>query len=200
MTVGKQITGNAGVYFITFTCYKWLHLLEKVKGYDLIYSQFDYLKKQGHYITGYVIMPNHVHVLTAFREIENSINTVIGNIKRFAAYEIVKRLKALKATELLATLAAGVNSSDRKRGKLHEVFEPSFDCKECYSFEFINQKLNYMHNNPCSGNWNLAKSPVDYQHSSAKYYITGEQGIYHVTNFMELEDIDLTTRGGLFDR
>ena len=34
--------------------------------------------------------------------------------------------------------------------------------------------------------------PDEYEHSSAKYYFTGEQGIYPVTNFMELRDIDLT--------
>jgi len=32
----------------------------------------------------------------------------------------------------------------------------------------------------------------DDKHSSAKLYATGEQGIYPVTNFMELHDIDLT--------
>ena len=31
-----------------------------------------------------------------------------------------------------------------------------------------------------------------YIHSSAKFYITGEQGIYPVMSFMELRDIDLT--------
>jgi hypothetical protein len=42
---------------------------------------------------------------------------------------------------------------------LHEVFEASFDIKECDSFEFIKQKLNYMHFNPCAGKWNLADMP-----------------------------------------
>jgi hypothetical protein len=32
----------------------------------------------------------------------------------------------------------------------------------------------------------------DYLHSSAKYYGTGEQGIFFVTNYMQLENIDLT--------
>jgi REP element-mobilizing transposase RayT len=195
MTVRKLITQKLGVYFITFTCYNWLHLYQKVNGYDLVYEQFDYLKKQGHYILGYVIMPNHVHSLIAFREIDNSINAVIGNTKRFLAYAIIKRLELLKADDLLTLLANAVNSTDKKRGKLHKVFEPSFDCKECFSQGFLLQKLNYMHNNPCNGNWNLAKSPVEYPHSSAKYYITGEQGIYNVTNFMEMQDIDLTGSG-----
>ena len=57
---------------------------------------------------------------------------------------------------------------------------------------FIDQKLEYMHKNPCSGKWNLALSPVAYVHSSAQYYTEGVNGIYTVTNFKELEDINFT--------
>jgi len=34
--------------------------------------------------------------------------------------------------------------------------------------------------------------PEPYLHSSAKFYLTGEQGIYPVIKFMEFRDIDLT--------
>jgi len=50
---------------------------------------------------------------------------------------------------------------------------------------------NYIHFNPCKGN-KLVDLPEQYEHSSAKYYIEGVQGIYPVTSFMELRDIDLT--------
>jgi hypothetical protein len=46
-------------------------------------------------------------------------------------------------------------------------------------------------NNPCRGEWNLAKNPEGYMHSSAKYYATGEQGIYEVMSYALLADIDL---------
>ncbi len=69
------------------------------------------------------------------------------------------------------------------------VWDLSFDWKECRGEEFSNQKLNYMHNNPSIGKWNLCDSPVDYTHSSAKYYITGEQGMYPVTNIAEMQDV-----------
>lgn len=62
--------------------------------------------------------------------------------------------------------------------------------------EFIIQKLDYFHNNPCKGKWNLCNSPFEYVHSSAKYYLTGEQGIYPVTGYGELLDIDLTNEQG----
>ncbi len=91
------------------------------------------------------------------------------------------------------TLSDAVSDSDRKRGKLHQLFEPSFDAKECRTRKFIEQKLSYMHNNPCTGVWNLSTSPVDYLHSSGIFYQTVKQGVYEVSSYKDLEDIDLTS-------
>ncbi|MEO5594477.1 MAG: hypothetical protein ABIR15_13745 [Chitinophagaceae bacterium] len=192
MPVKRAIPNSAGIYFITFTCYKWISLIDITNSYDLIYKWFDYLKQQDHFIIGYQIMPNHIHAIIAFRYTNKNINKIIGDGKRFIGYEIIKRLKQTGNIDLLLQLEQGVNKSDKKRGKLHEVWEDSFDWKECWSRDMILQKLNYMHANPCKGKWNLVESPVDYIHSSAKFYITGEQGIYPITNYMALDDIDLT--------
>ena len=199
-----------GIYFITFTCYEWMPLIELADAYDAVYHQFDILKLEGHYVLGFVIMPNHVHALLGMRDKGKSINKRIGTLKRFLAYDLVQRLQESEKTDVLEELSRGVPATDRNRGKLHQVFEPSFDCKECFSEEMIIQKLEYMparpvscgqslwrrhaggHENPCKGIWQLAESPVDYKHSSALFYITGEQGLYAVTHYMEMEDIDLT--------
>jgi hypothetical protein len=55
----------------------------------------------------------------------------------------------------------------------------------------IEQKLSYMHSNPCKGKCSLAQNPTAYLHSSAKYYLTGEKGFYDVINYKKIEDIDL---------
>src|SRR6201989_2923370 len=102
------------------------------------------------FINGYVIMPNHVHVLISFKETEQSINVVIGNGKRFMAYEIINRLKNNKELDLLKVLSNDVEAERKANNKLHEVWQLSFDWKECNSDRFINQKLDYMHDNPCS--------------------------------------------------
>ena len=138
------------IYFVTFTCYKWLSLIQETNTYDGVYKWFDSLYSHNIYVTGYVIMPNHVHALLYFPEMPKSLNTVIGNAKRFLAYEIVKRLEELKANSLLDTLHAGVKKRERKKGQIHKVFEDSFDAKECHSTKFILQKLEYMHHNPVS--------------------------------------------------
>jgi REP element-mobilizing transposase RayT len=193
MAVRKAIPEKEGLYFITITCARWYKLFEIADGYSVVYGWFDHLKSQGHHICGYVIMPNHLHALIGFRRKSQFINAIVGNGKRFMAYELVEKLKEKKADDLLALLESYVNDTERSRGKRHEVFEPSFDWKECYSKAFIDQKLNYIHENPCRGVWNLVSSPQDYVHSSARFYILGTQGVYPVRNYNELQDVDLTS-------
>ncbi len=81
----------------------------------VIRAGFDYLKTNGHHITGYVILPNHLHVLIGFKALTQSINTVVSNGKRFIAYEIVKRLDEQNNSAILKNLNDVVTDSDRKR-------------------------------------------------------------------------------------
>ncbi len=192
MPVRKSIHEKDGVFFITITCARWIRLYEMVNGYDIVYHWFDHLKSRGHYIMGYVIMPNHLHVLIGFKNTGKSINSIIGNGKRFMAYELVKRLIAQGNNEVLDELGSLVNQTDRLRGKIHEVFEPSFDWKECYDHRFTEQKLNYMHDNPCQGHWQLVEDRSKYIHSSASFYENNVGGIYPVTSYSEMDDVDLS--------
>jgi REP element-mobilizing transposase RayT len=180
MAVRNPIEQGEGLYFITFTCCQWLALFEVTNGYDTVYKWFDYLKSKNHYVKGYVIMPNHLHVLIEFSSSQKSINTIVSNGKRFMAYELVKRLQEGRKNEILKKLEDAVISSDKDRGKKHQVFERSFDCKPITTQHFFIEKLNYIHNNPCSGVWKLVENPVDYKHSSAKQYIDGEEGEYSI--------------------
>jgi hypothetical protein len=76
----------------------------------------------------------------------------------------------------LNTLKNAVRPTDRKRGKKHEVWKDTFDVKECRTEKFILQKLNYIHNNLCTGKWKLTDSSIHYPHSSASFYISGKTG------------------------
>ena len=186
MPVRKAIPYNQGLFFITFTCYKWLPLLELTNSYDLVYSWFDYLQKQNHSIAGYVIMPNHIHAMIDFSVTEKKINTIIGDGKRFMAYDIIKRLQNAGSIGLLTMLEKGVTIKCKNKGKIHDVWEESFDWKICETALFAYQKLIYMHNNPCTGKWNLAEDITKYEHSSARFYISGKHAAYQVTDVEEI--------------
>ena len=66
MAVKTPVDYAEGIYFITFTCQDWLSLLENNKQLRYSLQMVDNLKAKGHYIKGYVIMPNHLHALVDF--------------------------------------------------------------------------------------------------------------------------------------
>ena len=67
-------------------------------------------------------------------------------------HEIVDNLESIGKIDLLKLMSDAVTTFDKGRNKKHEVFEPSFDCKEILTEKFLIQKLNYMHKNPVSAN------------------------------------------------
>ena len=185
MSVHHPHIKEDGLYFITFTCFKWLPLIELSNGYSAVYNFFKVFNQKGHTVCGYVIMPNHVHLLLYYAGGMQSINTIIGNGKRFMAYEIVKRLIDEGREDVLQQLQQGVQDKDRQRGKLNEVWIDSFDVKQCRTEKFILQKLVYLHENPVRGKWKLAASSLDYIHSSAPFYFNGTQQLFDVKDYRE---------------
>ena len=150
---------------------EWISLFEMVNGYDMVYKWFDVLKNKYHAeVVAYVIMPNHLDVILHFHEAHFNLNTIIANGKRFIAYEIINRLEQSGNTSLLLRLEKLVTERERRKGQLHKVFKDSFDGKAIITYAFLLQKINYIHNNPVSGKWMLAKDFVEYEHSSASFY------------------------------
>ncbi len=166
---------KSSIYFITFTCYRWLSLIQMTNAYDEVYKFFGILNTSGHQVLGYVIMPNHVHLLFYFQNNGQSLNTVLGNGKRFIGYEIIARLKQQKADAVLAQLQEGVSNVKKVRAHLHQLWQGTFEVKECRTDPFVLQKLNYMHANPCRGKWKLCSVPYEYEHGSAAYYELGKK-------------------------
>ena len=167
-----QVTDHT--WFITFTCFNWIPLFDIVQSYDLIYNWLRLINDRYSIKTlAYVIMPNHVHLLLEFCDENVKLNSVIGNGKRFLAYEIIQRLTSSNNQQLLNTLANACSEREIAKGQKHKVFEPSFDAKPVYSKDFLYQKLDYIHHNPVTGKWNLCNEFTDYLHSSASFYELG---------------------------
>ena len=184
MSVRTLQRTDGATFHCTFTCWNWLPLIERTNAYDHIYRWMHIAQAKGARIFGFVIMPNHVHLLIHTPE-GLSINALLANAKRFLAYEIRSRLIDLEAHGLLEALKAAVRPSDAARGQQHRVFMPSSDIRECYDEAMIQQKLDYIHANPVKGKWMLAENYLDYPHSSAGFYERGGAsnapvGNYHI--------------------
>jgi len=115
-------------------------------------------------------MPNHLHAIIHFHNEHFNLNTIIANGKRFLAYEMITRLEDSGNSVLLSHLENLVTVREKQKGQLHKVFKDSFDAKPTITQKFLLQKINYIHNNPVSRKWMLAKDFVEYVHSSASFY------------------------------
>ncbi|MFN3940286.1 MAG: transposase [Chitinophagales bacterium] len=181
-----------GIFFITITCYNWLNLFEIANAYQCVFNLFDALRKDGNKIVAFVIMPNHLHTLIYFTNTQKSVNQYVGTGKRFMAYTIVKLHTEQQNTQILSKLKSGVNVTKKSINKKHQVFEPSFDCKKCFSNPFTLQKLNYIHTNSIRGKWMLVERPCDYKYSSALQYETGKISSYPITLLSEINAFDFS--------
>jgi len=187
MAIKLKHSDTFSTYFVTFTFTEWLPLFEITNSYDLVYDWFKVLKeKQEADIIAYVIMPNHLHAIIHFNSVPFDLNTIISNGKRFMAYEIINRLEAAGNKNLLDTLQQQLTEREKRKGQLHKVFKDSFDAKAIITQAFLLQKINYIHNNPVSGKWMLAKDFVEYEHSSASFY-----EIQKVKHFIPKHYLDL---------
>ena len=71
-------------------------------------------------------MPGHLHGIIAFRNRGKSLNSIIGNGKRFLAYDLVAALKQKQETTILNQL----NESVRLIMKTHSrKYESRIICK-----------------------------------------------------------------------
>lgn len=174
------------MYFCTFTCYEWIHLFELTNSYDIVYNWFNLLKQEKLEVLGYVIMPNHVHCILYFPEAGFSLSKILSNGKRFMAYEIINRLENANDNHTLQNLQDALTERERSKKQLHKVFTASFDAKAIFSEKFLIQKLNYIHMNPVSGKWTLAKDFVSYEHSSASFYEEGVARHFKPRHFSDL--------------
>ena len=131
-------------------------------------------------------MPNHFHVLLFLSHTGTSLNTLVGTVKRFMAYDIVGRLKKQGKENLLTELRSGVQWKELLKGKIHQVFRLSFDARQCHDEKMIEQKLDYIHHNPVKGKWNLVYDFTAYEHSSAGFYELGKPGNFEVLHYKDL--------------
>lgn len=189
MSTRKLREKDGAVYFATFTCHQWVPLFHELNAYDVVYDWMRIAYEKDYRFLGYAIMPDHAHFVIRVPE-GGTINTMLGNGKRFMAYELIQRLTTAGRQDILSRLQEGLRPSDIARGQKHRVFAPSTDLVELFSGTMIEQKLKYIHANAVSKKWRLAEDAVEYPHSSFAFYVRGENRMAPLTPYQEFGFLD----------
>ena len=161
----KKLFIDERCFFVTTTCLHWYSLIEESDSYELITSNLSfYCKKYFAEILGYVIMPNHIHFIIYFTK-SNYLSDYMRDFKKFTSVKIRQALE----NKNLNIQRLRLNEKDR----VFQVWKDKFDDVYINSRDLLETKLEYIHNNPLNGKWNLANTPEDYKHSSACFYYHG---------------------------
>jgi len=157
---------NYHVEFLTATILRWQHLLSDSACKQIIVDSLSWLQKEERCkVYGFVIMPNHIHLLWWINN-KHARREVQGALLSYTGHQFKDHLLNVNKTKLNDYF---VGDADRT----FNFWERDSRVKECWSEPFLAQKLNYIHHNPCQPHWNLATLPEGYRWSSAAFYLTG---------------------------
>ncbi|HKH97957.1 MAG TPA: transposase [Candidatus Sulfotelmatobacter sp.] len=155
--------GKGDLHFITFSCYRRLPLLTTVRARDIFVQELARVRTETAFrLFGYVVMPEHVHLLMS----EPKVGTPSAAVQ--------------KLKQRVSRKIRGRESRERSRRQLEDNGEPfrSFWQARFYDFSVYSkgkkkEKLNYMHANPVIRG--LVEHPRDWPWSSWSFYFGGAQ-------------------------
>jgi putative transposase len=163
--------------FFTATILEWKYLLKEDAYKDIIINSLLFLKKEGSVVIyGFVIMPNHIHLIWQIQD--GFKQSMIQNrFLKFTAQQMKFRLIDTNDPRLSRFM---VNAKDRQ----YQFWERNALSIDLWTPGVFEQKLDYIHNNPLQDKWQLALYPEDYKYSSAKFYASGIDDFGLLTHHM----------------
>ncbi|HEV2730721.1 MAG TPA: transposase [Terriglobales bacterium] len=153
-------------HFITTSCYQRLPLLGRPRTRDLFLRVLEQVRRRYHFaVVGYVVMPEHVHLLLS-EPVRGNPSRVMQAIKQGFARRLLGRLRKAQHRQQLALWSGPV-----ERGR---IWQPRFYDFVVYSEKKRVEKLRYMHQNPVKRG--LVLAPEQWAWSSYRHYAYGEAG------------------------
>jgi putative transposase len=153
-------------HFITTSCYQRLPLLGSAKNRDLFAKVLEQVRRRyGFAVVGYVIMPEHVHLLLTEAKRGNP-SVVMQAIKQGFARRLLARLRRAGSSQ-----QPPFWTEPTERGR---IWQPRFYDFVVFSEKKRVEKLRYMHRNPVKRG--LVVSPEQWRWSSYRHYAYDEVG------------------------
>ncbi|MGV3642559.1 MAG: transposase [Adhaeribacter sp.] len=157
---------------------EWKHLLKPDKYKEVVLGSLKFMvEKKRVKVYGFVIMPNHIHLLWKMEE-PHLREEVQRDFLRYTAQQIKFDLLQ-RHPAVLEKFQVG--AKDRK----YQIWERNPLSVYCYSLQVTEQKLNYIHNNPIQEKWQLADFPENYYYSSACFYFENKDNFGFLTHYRD---------------
>jgi putative transposase len=169
--------GHGFLHFITFSCYHRLPLLHRESRRDLFLRILEQVRRSYRFVVvGYVVMPEHVHLLVSEPERADP-GTVIQALKQRFARAVLRELRGYCVPRQPSLWSEPLTQS--------HVWQARFYDFVVYTKKKRMEKLHYMHRNPVVRG--LVLEPEQWAWSSFRYYVCGERGPVLVNEALRAE-------------
>ncbi len=163
------------VYFYTHTIQGFKHLLADDTFKQVIMDSLSYfVQKNLIKLYGYVIMPNHIHLIWTHLAL-NGKETVAGSFTKYTAHQFKKMITKQELLQYCSD----------KQDRCYQFWKRDPLAIHLSSIKIIEQKLDYIHANPVNEKWKLCKLPEEYKWSSAGFYFYGRDEFGILTHYMD---------------
>lgn len=164
-----------GLYFISFSTVYWLDIFVRELYSDCIVNNLNYcVAKKGMEIYGWCLMTSHIHLI--FKSTQQKPEELIRDFKSFTAKELISLIannpqESRKEWLLNAFKKAAQTNSNNSENQFWQQHNNPI---ELWSSSVIDQKMDYVHNNPVEAGF--VEQPWHWKYSSAKDYCN-EKGL-----------------------
>ena len=168
MSTGYQIQEQDELHYVTFQVVKWIDLFTRKVYRDIVIDSLRFCQaNKGLEIYAFVIMSNHVHLLV--RSSIGHLSDTIREFKSFTAKQILQAIQTESESrkEWMLNLFE-FSAKQHKRNEKYQIWTHENHAEIIYSNKFINQKINYIHENPVRAG--IVENASDYLYSSARDY------------------------------
>ncbi|MEZ5014633.1 MAG: transposase [Chitinophagales bacterium] len=170
-------------HFITFTVVEWIDIFSRKIYRDIVMESMEFCRVQmGLKVHAFVIMSNHMHVI--WSNPDGVLHDIVTSFKKFTGRKIIQTIPAIPESRSAWMLKKfEISAAIHKRNSDHQFWAYDNHYKEIYSYPFLIQKLQYIHQNPVKAG--IVDEPEHFVYSSARNY-AGQFSLFKV----DLLDVD----------
>ena len=138
----KRYNGKGDLHFITFSCYRRMPLLKTARARDIFVRELGKVRDETEFsLIGYVVMPEHVHLLMGEPE-RGTPSSVLHKLKLRVSWKMRKQRRVSCAQQMRLPFRGTSEVAPRA------FWQPRFYDFNVHTRGKQIEKLNYMHANP----------------------------------------------------
>lgn len=156
-------------HFVTSATLHWLPIFRRDDYFRVLIDNLNYcISHRGLLVHGYVLMPDHFHLICT--QVEGKLSQVLGHFKGYTAHLIAPIIRQDgRDTWIRAMERAGTRDNGVK------LWQDEFHPEQVHSRPSFEQKLRYIHENPLRAGF--VSDPCHWKYSSADFYYQNVESI-----------------------